>query len=236
MSEIDLTCCGLCCKTCDYHEKTQCKGCQTSDGEPFHGECATAKCCLARGLNHCGECADFPCSLVEANAFDPEHGEGAAMLLKLAKAAGKPILGNRVMVQVGILVHDVDKACEAWAQLLGVEVPKTFWSDGYDKTQATYNGEPCNARCKQGFFQLGPVQFELIQPDENPSVWRDCLDANGEGLHHIAFEIKNMPQKIKILESMGYPLMQKGEYTGGRYAYADARKELKMILELLEND
>ena len=30
--------------------------------------------------------------------------------------------------------------------------------------------------------------------------------------------------------------MQKGEYTGGRYAYADARKELKMILELLEND
>ena len=31
-------------------------------------------------------------------------------------------------------------------------------------------------------------------------------------------------------------LLQKGEYTGGRYAYMDTFKELKVIVELLEND
>jgi pimeloyl-CoA synthetase len=32
------------------------------------------------------------------------------------------------------------------------------------------------------------------------------------------------------------PLLQKGEYTGGRYAYIDASRDLKVIIELLEND
>jgi methylmalonyl-CoA/ethylmalonyl-CoA epimerase len=35
---------------------------------------------------------------------------------------------------------------------------------------------------------------------------------------------------------MGFPLIQKGEYTGGRYAYFDTVPGLKTVLELLEND
>jgi methylmalonyl-CoA/ethylmalonyl-CoA epimerase len=30
--------------------------------------------------------------------------------------------------------------------------------------------------------------------------------------------------------------VQKGEYTGGRYAYVDANAQLGCVLELLEND
>jgi len=49
------------------------------------------------------------------------------------------------------------------------------------------SSESTPARCLQAFFELGSVQIELIQPDENPSVWREDLDKNGEGIHHIAF-------------------------------------------------
>ena len=31
-------------------------------------------------------------------------------------------------------------------------------------------------------------------------------------------------------------LLQRGEYTGGRYAYIDCVDQLKTIVELLEND
>lgn len=31
-------------------------------------------------------------------------------------------------------------------------------------------------------------------------------------------------------------LLQKGEYTGGRYAYMDTFGDLKTLVELLEND
>jgi methylmalonyl-CoA/ethylmalonyl-CoA epimerase len=45
-----------------------------------------------------------------------------------------------------------------------------------------------------------------------------------------------MKEKITLMERSQMPLMQKGEYTGGRYAYMDTFKDLKIILELLEND
>ena len=80
------------------------------------------------------------------------------------------------------------------------------------------------------------LDIELIEPDDQPSVWRDVLNEKGEGVHHIAFVIKGMQEKILKLESNGMKLMQKGEYTGGRYAYIDCVDQLKTIVELLEND
>ncbi len=45
-----------------------------------------------------------------------------------------------------------------------------------------------------------------------------------------------MKEKIADLAKESMPLVQSGEYTGGRYAYVDANKDLKVLLELLEND
>jgi methylmalonyl-CoA/ethylmalonyl-CoA epimerase len=45
-----------------------------------------------------------------------------------------------------------------------------------------------------------------------------------------------MKEKVLLLGQNNMPLLQKGEYTGGRYAYLDANKDLKVVLELLEND
>jgi len=42
-------------------------------------------------------------------------------------------------------------------------------------------------------------------------------------------------KKIKLLAGHGLPLIQKGDYEGGRYAYIDGTKRLAVILELLEN-
>jgi hypothetical protein len=48
--------------------------------------------------------------------------------------------------------------------------------------------------------------------------------------------INGMKEKIINLEKNGMPLLQKGEYKDGRYAYMDCEKDLKLIVELLEND
>lgn len=146
------------------------------------------------------------------------------------------LLGNNVITQIGILVHDIDKVSQAYADFFGVEKPRSILTDTLDKTQAQYNGEPCPARAKLAFFNMGSLQLELIEPDEHPSTWRDYLDEHGEGPHHIAFVIEGMQEKIMLLEGKGFPLQQKGEYTGGRYAYMDTIPQLKVLVELLEND
>jgi 4-hydroxyphenylpyruvate dioxygenase and related hemolysins len=146
------------------------------------------------------------------------------------------ILGTKLITQIGILVHDIEATSQAYAQFFGVEKPQCSITDEVDKTQTQYRGKRSAARAKLAFFDMGSLQLELIEPDHNPSTWRESLDKNGEGPHHIAFVIEGMNEKIAVLERNQMPLLQKGEYTGGRYAYIDTLRDLKVIIELLEND
>jgi catechol 2,3-dioxygenase-like lactoylglutathione lyase family enzyme len=145
-------------------------------------------------------------------------------------------LGSSTVVQVGLIVRDIEKTAQAYADLFGVEVPEWSLTDPEEKAHTRYRGQPTEARAKLAFFRLGSVSLELIEPVGRPSTWQEFLDTNGEGVHHIAFHIKGMDEQVALLARKGMPLVQRGEYTGGRYAYIDGSAELKLILELLEND
>ncbi|WP_339289806.1 VOC family protein [Paenibacillus sp. FSL E2-0201] len=145
------------------------------------------------------------------------------------------LLSNFV-TQIGILVNDVEKVSTAYAEFFGLKKPEIIVTDTEDIAQTRHKGLATQARAKLAFFDMGSLQLELIEPDHEPSTWRDYLNEHGEGPHHIAFVVEGMKEKIMLLEGKGFPLQQKGEYTGGRYAYMDTFKELKVIVELLEND
>lgn len=69
-----LAMCGLDCRACDYREKMSCPGCVAAAGKIFWGECDLAKCCIAKGHEHCGKCNDFPCATL--NEYSYSEGEG----------------------------------------------------------------------------------------------------------------------------------------------------------------
>jgi methylmalonyl-CoA/ethylmalonyl-CoA epimerase len=146
------------------------------------------------------------------------------------------VLGTKVITLIGILVHDIEKTSQAYADFFGIEKPQWIMTDTVDKAQTQYRGKRSEARAKLAFFDVGSLEIELIEPDHNPSTWRELLNMNGEGPHYIAFKIEGMKDKIAVLERSQMPLLQKGEYTGGRYAYIDTLRDLKVIIELLESD
>ena len=149
----------------------------------------------------------------------------------------KGILGTNIVTQVAILVNDIEKSIKEFAAMLGVEEPGYIVTGPIEETQAEYMGKPCEATAKLAFFHVGGnLTIELIEPDQTPSVWRDDLNKRGEGVHHLAFNIKGMKETVARMEAAGFPLLQKGEYTGGRYAYMDTNSTLKTLVELLEND
>ncbi len=145
-------------------------------------------------------------------------------------------LGTTAVTQIGVVVADIEAKAKSWADLLGVPVPEIIITDGYDVAQTEYIGQATQARAKLAFFNLGQVDLELIEPIDGPSTWKDQLDQHGDSLHHIAFEIKGMKEKVGTLTTKNIPLIQRGEYTGGRYAYLDGTGPLGVVLELLEND
>lgn len=148
----------------------------------------------------------------------------------------QPPPGANTVVQVGIVVRDIEAKARAWSGILGLPMPEIIITDTVDKAQTEYHGRPTTARAKLAFFHMGQVDVELIEPVGEPSTWQDQLDQHGESLHHLAFRIKGMQERVAYLEANGVPLIQRGEYTGGRYAYVDGSAQLGAILELLEND
>lgn len=150
------------------------------------------------------------------------------------------VLELNQMAQVGFIVKDVEETKKKFAELFGVEVPPTVDCGEYEVTKTQYKGQAApEAKCLMAFFNLNSgFQIELIQPNEAPSTWREFLDEHGEGIHHIAFHVKGMEEKIKNCEEFGMTLQQKGEYgsADGRYAYLAAYKDLKCLIELLEDD
>lgn len=149
------------------------------------------------------------------------------------------ILETNILTQVGFIVKDIEKSKKKFAEFFGVETPNHFDGGKFEVTGTTVMGEPAPyANCLMAFFNAGPnVQIELIQPNGVKSTWQDFLDTHGEGVHHLAFNIKGMDKKIIDLERFGMKCVQRGKYgnAGGEYAYMDATADLKCILELLEN-
>ena len=67
--------CGVCCNSCERKEAVHCTGCLTMEKPFWGGECQVKSCCQERGLNHCGECEEFPCEVLSSmgvdQGFDP---------------------------------------------------------------------------------------------------------------------------------------------------------------------
>jgi hypothetical protein len=145
------------------------------------------------------------------------------------------ILGSNTVCQVAIVVRDIVKKSKAWAELLGVPVPEWRITDTADVSHMKFRGKPSEARAKLAFFDLGQVRLELIEPAGAPSTWQEFLSQKGEGIHHMAFFVQGTDSVLARLEAQGIPLVQRGDYKGGCYAYVDGLQKLGAIVELLEN-
>ncbi len=144
-------------------------------------------------------------------------------------------IGTKVICQIGLVVRDIEKTAKTYADVFGMEVPNVIITDTEEISHIKFRGAPTQARAKLAFFRMGDVSLELIEPVGEPSTWKEFLDEHGEGVHHIAFQIKGMDQVLAYLDGKGIPAVQRGDYTGGRYAYVDSAPSLGVILELLEN-
>jgi catechol 2,3-dioxygenase-like lactoylglutathione lyase family enzyme len=148
----------------------------------------------------------------------------------------KPILGTTKPTQIAVIVKDVEQAKRKYAAFFGVDLPPTVDAGDYRITQTRYRGEPApDAGCKMAFFDLQSIQFELIEPNAARSTWRDFLEEKGEGLHHMAFDVKDLDESVAACEALGMTLTQRGYYgdASGAYAYVDATQDLGCFIELL---
>lgn len=131
--------------------------------------------------------------------------------------------------QVGLIVADADKAAQDFARWLGADPVEVLdWPQpGFDP-DSYYYGKPARWKLRVGFFQIGNLQWELIQPVEGTSIFADFLKERGPGLHHIRFTEPNFDEYAAALQKAGIQMIShgKGIHKVSRWAYFDTRAQL----------
>jgi methylmalonyl-CoA/ethylmalonyl-CoA epimerase len=91
---------------------------------------------------------------------------------------------------IGIAVHSLEKSIPLFEKLLGTECYKTE--------------EILSEMVNTAFFKTGESKVELLEGREENGVINKFIAKKGEGIHHIAFGVKDIEEEIKRLKSSGF--------------------------------
>ena len=101
---------------------------------------------------------------------------------------------------IGIAVKNLDEANKIYEQLLGTPPYKieTVDSEGVSTS----------------FFKTGESKVELLQATKDESAIAKFIAKKGEGIHHIAFAVKDINKEIKRLKEDGYTIINESPKKG----------------------
>ena len=60
---------------------------------------------------------------------------------------------------------------------------------------------------RTAFFQVGDSKIELLEATNPDSPIAKYLAKQGQGIHHIAFEVENIEEELKRLRALGFVLI-----------------------------
>jgi catechol 2,3-dioxygenase-like lactoylglutathione lyase family enzyme len=148
--------------------------------------------------------------------------------------AGRPS-GPLPISQIAFVVRDIDQALEDFNRTLGWG-PWSIYEHKPPALHDTYlRGELTHYTMIGAEAHVGPVDVELIQPVEGPSIYKEWLDEHGEGVHHIAVmrpTLEDAAETEEYFEKLGAPVIMEGRIGESiRFFYVDTQPMLKVIME-----
>jgi methylmalonyl-CoA/ethylmalonyl-CoA epimerase len=139
--------------------------------------------------------------------------------------------------QALVVARDAAKTASAWAAAFGRPVPATVVLDPEEIAHAVYRGKPTKTRPRViPFIHPGSLDIEVIEPDGEPSIWREFLERNGEGVSHLGVWVEDREGSIAFMERKGFAVAHRAGFTGGSYTIMDTKGRLGVNLMLKHLD
>ena len=96
----------------------------------------------------------------------------------------------RKIEHIGIAVKNLEESNILFEKLFGVPA--------YKQEEVVSEG------VKTSFFMNGPNKIELLEATTPESPITKFLDKKGEGIHHIAFDVKDILTEVERLKNEGF--------------------------------
>lgn len=139
------------------------------------------------------------------------------------------------LVQVGVVVRDLDKAMKNYSELLGMEPNRVIDRSPTAPGKKYYRGQESDFYQRVALYQLGDVEFEILQPFGEASALSDFLEEHGEGIHHVAFDTHDFTAFEQHLNDCGVQKIQTGptsRHPALRWGFFDTNEKLGTMIEL----
>lgn len=97
--------------------------------------------------------------------------------------------------------------------------------------------EVADQKVKVGFFRVGDVRLELLEPSDPSSTIASFLDKKGEGLHHVAYTVDDIEARIAELKESGARMIDEAPRPGAhhtRIAFVHPKSSCGVLTELCE--
>jgi methylmalonyl-CoA/ethylmalonyl-CoA epimerase len=92
-------------------------------------------------------------------------------------------------------------------------------------------------KVRVGFFRVGHVRLELLEPTDPSSTVAAFLEKRGEGLHHVAYTVEDIEARIAELKQSGLRMIDDVPRPGAhhtRIAFVHPKSTFGLLTELCE--
>jgi methylmalonyl-CoA/ethylmalonyl-CoA epimerase len=128
------------------------------------------------------------------------------------------------MEHIGIAVKNLDESIKYYQDVLGLEC---------------YNIEEVkDQKVKTAFFKVGETKIELLESTDPEGPIGKFIEKKGEGIHHIAFAVDKIEEKLKHAEDKGVRLVDSVPRKGAEgldIAFLHPKSTFGVLTELCED-
>src|SRR5208282_4435865 len=132
-------------------------------------------------------------------------------------------------MQIGIVVRDLDATMRKYVDEYGIGPWKIY---EFNAKGLREYGQPVKRSWRLAVAMVGQLQWELIEPLDNESIYARFLAEKGGGVHHIAVAAQSFDNMLTTEAKRRKELVLSGEFEGIKVAYLDTEADLGVTLEI----
>jgi hypothetical protein len=136
-------------------------------------------------------------------------------------------------LQISIVVRDLEETLRTYVEEYGIGPWEIYRFDG-DEVEPLPGGPAVEGAWRIAVTMVGSVQWELVEPLDDRSIYAQFLASNGEGLHHVAVAGKPFAELLAELRAKGRTVPLGGLYRGVGFAYLSTDEDLKATTEIFD--
>ncbi len=125
---------------------------------------------------------------------------------------------------IGIAVKSLDTAIPFYEDVFGLKC--------YAVEEVT------DQKVKTAFFMVGQTKIELLESTDPEGPIGKFIEKKGEGIHHIAFAVDNLQEKLQNAEQKGVQLIDKAPRKGAEglnIGFLHPKSTFGVLTELCEH-